>query len=322
MPALEQPMPAAAPALAFPHIDASLQDCISDEQAEFFRQHGLLVIRNVVRGEELARLQRETRPLVDRAVAGTDEVDWMYKEHELSGQRVPFRVEYVVDKVASCRVLAGHPFVLRSVEKLQGRNFIPTWDSMVFKNEGMGVAIPWHRDAGIEYTDPERPIFNVDFYLDRADLSNCLWGILGSNRWDQARVDRTIAELNQGIDREGGFRTDGALPITMEPGDVILHNITALHGSAPARTHLRRVLYFEYRPGEVERAKGPHVPGYVAKKQQVLLECLRQRAAAPYTAGETPFIYRPGAEFSDFPTGAPATFRYPHGEWWRKPGER
>ena len=41
------------------------------------------------------------------------------------------------------------------------------------------------------------PIFNVDFYLDRADMSNCLWGILGSNQWDQPRAERTIAELNQ-----------------------------------------------------------------------------------------------------------------------------
>lgn len=302
---------------AFPHIDARTQECITEAQAEFFRSHGLLVIRNLLHGEELARLQAETRTLVEQAQQGLEHPDWFYKVHELTGTRVPFRVEYVVDKIASCKVLAGHPFVLRSVEKLQGPNFIPTWDSMVFKHEGQGVAIPWHRDAGVDHTDPRWPIFNVDFYLDRADLSNCLWGILGSNHWDQARAERTIAELNQGLEREGGFRTEGALPITMEPGDVILHNITALHGSAPARTHLRRVLYFEYRPGEIEREKGPHVPAYVAKKQQVLLECLRRRAAAPYVTGETPFEYRPSAAFADFPRDVPPTFRYPHSEWWR-----
>jgi len=312
----------AAATVSFPHIDARTQNCITDAQMDFFRKHGLLVIRNLVRGEELARLQAETKPLIDQGVTGTEDPDWSYKEHELSGQRVPCRVEYVVDKTASGKVLAGHPFILRTVEKLQGRNFIPTWDSMVFKNEGMGVAIPWHRDAGTDCTDSERPIFNVDVYLDRADMSNCLWGILGSNHWDQSRIERTIAELNQGISTEGGFRTDGALPIIMEPGDVILHNILTLHGSAPARTHLRRVLYYEYRSGEIERAKGPHVPAYVAKKQQVLWECLRLRAAAPYVTGETPYVYNPTAEFAEFPRATPPTFRYAHGDWWRQPGQR
>lgn len=302
----------------FPHIDARTQESLTPDQAQFFRDHGLLVIRNLIRGEELAALQRETLPLVQRAVAGVDDPDYCYKPHEVTGQRVPFRVEYVVDKTESVKVLSGHPFILRSVEMLQGPSFIPTWDSMVFKNDGMGVAIPWHRDSGQECLDPAVPIFNVDIYLDRSDMSNCLWGILGSNRWDEDRAARTIADLNQGIEREGGFRTDGALPIVMEPGDVILHNILALHGSAPARTALRRVIYLEYRPAAVEWAKGPHKPEYIPLKQQVLQECLRRRAASPVSRGEKPFIYRPEAPFHAFPQTAPPTFRYDHGTWFRR----
>ncbi len=176
--------------MTFPHIDAATQDVIDDAQADFFRANGLLVLRNVVRGEELARLQRETQALVDRAVAGVDDPDYMYQEHPQTRQRVPMRVEYVIDKTPACRALLGHPFMLRTVEKLQGRNFIPTWDSMVFKNEGAGAPIWWHRDSGTgNGADPARqPIFNVDFYLDQADLSNCLWGLPGTNHWDDARA--------------------------------------------------------------------------------------------------------------------------------------
>ena len=36
---------------SFPNVDASKQDRITDEQAQFFRENGLLVIRNVLRGE-------------------------------------------------------------------------------------------------------------------------------------------------------------------------------------------------------------------------------------------------------------------------------
>jgi phytanoyl-CoA hydroxylase len=314
----EPPMPPLPP---FPAIDARSQDVITDDQAAFFRANGLLVIRNLVRGAELADLQAETMPLVERAIAGEEHPDFSYREHEATGTRVPFRVEYVVERTESGKVLAGHPFILRTVEKLQGPNFIPTWDSMVFKNAGMGVGIPWHRDSGSRLTDPRWPIFNVDIYLDRSDLSNCLWGIPGSHRWDEARVEATIADLNGGS-RGGAFRSHGALPLLMEPGDAILHDVRVLHGSAPAHSHLRRVLYYEFRPGEVERSVGPHLPGYVAKKQQILAECLRRRAASAHAVGETPFVYRPNAAFAEFPREAPPTFRCAHQDWWRPADDR
>jgi phytanoyl-CoA hydroxylase len=304
--------------MTFPLVDASLQDRITDEQADFFRDNGLLIIRNLIAAPELALLRAETQTLVDRAVAGNDDPDFAYKNHELTGARVPFRVEYVVDKLPSCKALAGHPFVLRSVERLQGRNFIPTWDSMVFKNAGAGSGVPWHRDSGDGCGAANRacPIFNVDLYLDHSDLSNCVWGIPGSNRWSEQRAHETIARLN-----DGGFRTDGAVPIEMRAGDVLLHNILALHGSAPAQSHLRRVIYFEYRAAETEHAFGPHTRAYIPLKQRVLQACLRDRAAAPYARSEQPFVYRPDGAFTIAEAGpdALATYRYPHAQYWRPP---
>jgi Protein involved in biosynthesis of mitomycin antibiotics/polyketide fumonisin len=303
----------------FPIIDARTQDALTDEQAEFFRANGLLVIRNVLSPEELKALQDATLPLVERAEQGTDDPDFFYKDHEMTGERTPFRVEYVIDKTEAGRALLGHPFILRSVEKLQGPNFIPTWDAMVFKRAGMGAAIPWHRDAGVEKSREEiAPIFNVDFYLDEADLSNCLWGILGTHRWPAEEAKALVDRLNAG----GQFHTnEGAVPILMQPGDVILHNILAVHGSPAARSGLRRVIYYEFRPAEIESAIGPHTPEYLPLKQRVLLACLKHRAAAPYAAGETPFTYRPTAPFLPPPLAADelplATYRYPHRDYWR-----
>ena len=176
----------------FPHVDARAQECLTDEQAQLFRDSGLLVVRNVLSPAELAAMRAATLPLVERAERGTDDPDYFYKAHEETGERTPFRVEYVIDKTDAGKALLGHPFVLRSVEKLQGRNFVPTWDAMVFKREGMGVAIPWHRDAGVAHTREEvAPIFNVDFYLDEADLTNCLWGIPGS----QSRYRKRLSSV-------------------------------------------------------------------------------------------------------------------------------
>ncbi len=119
---------------AVPELDARGARCIDDAAAQRFREAGLLVLRGLLHGEELAALQGETRALVERAAEGrVADSDFQYKRHETTGEEVPFRVEYVVERTSACKALLGHPFVLRSVEKLQGRDFVPTWDSMVFK---------------------------------------------------------------------------------------------------------------------------------------------------------------------------------------------
>ncbi len=299
-------------------VDARGQEGLTDAQAQTFLDHGLLVIRNLLAGEELAALQAQTQRLVDRAVAGTDCPDTRYRNHELTGERVPFRVEYVIDKTAAGKALLGHPFILRSVELLQGPNFIPTWDSMVFKNAGAGAAIAWHRDGGADCVVADKPIFNVDFYLDAADHSNCLWGLPGSHQWTWEQANQTIERLN-----DGGFSTAGTVPLLMQPGDVLFHNILVLHGSPPTRdAPLRRVLYYEFRPGEVEHELGPHRPEYLPIKQKLLLACLRDRALSPYSRGETPFVYRPGPRFAPpaFEMGESLrSYRYAHEDWWRGP---
>jgi phytanoyl-CoA hydroxylase len=308
----------------FPFIDATQQECITDEQAQFFLDNGLLIIRNLLRGQELADMQQQTYPYIERAMHEENAPDTAYAHHEITGKRVPNRVEYIIDKTVAGKALLGHPFILRSVEKLQGRNFIPTWDSVVFKMEGAGAAIAWHRDAGTAHApDDGTPIFNVDFYLDGSDSTNCLWGIPGSNQWSEEEAWAKNVELNSGL-AKGEFYTEGAIPIPMNPGDVILHNILALHGSPPAQSKLRRVVYYEFRPAEVELAKGPHKPEYIPAKQKLLLACLDARANSSYSAGETPFEYRPDAEFIP-PAYTPGeeleTYRYAHEDYYRKSSE-
>ena len=52
----------------------------------------------------------------------------------------------MIDKSVACRRLLAHPYVLASMRRMLGRDAIPTWDSMVFKQAGPGAVVPWHRD--------------------------------------------------------------------------------------------------------------------------------------------------------------------------------
>lgn len=293
--------------------NAQTQDCLTDEQVKFFKDNGFLIARQVLVGQELEAVREAMLELYQKGVDGVDnDPDFMYGKGVKTGQQVLRRIEYVQDKSEPMKALLGHPFILRSVEKLQGPNFIPTWDSMVVKVPNEGVIVPWHRDAGLaDYPDEMVPIFNVDFYLDRADMKSCLWVIPASNQWDKAR-------FMERCDREG-FDTSDAIPVPIEAGDVIFHNIRLVHGSPSGDGNaMRRTVYYEFRPGEIESEFGPHTPEYIPLKQQVLLEALRKRAETSYGQTEKPFEYAPNGQFelSGEPT-PPTTFRYAHEKFWR-----
>jgi phytanoyl-CoA hydroxylase len=298
----------------FPHVDAQIQDCMTEEQAQFFRDNGFLVVRNVLAGEELARVQAAMQKELDKGAAGVEgDDDYMYGKGGKTGDKVLRRIEYVIDKSDQMKVLLGHPFILRSVERLQGVNFIPTWDSMVIKMPNEGIIVPWHRDASVPSgAIHAKPIFNVDFYLDPSDLKTCLWVIPGSNKWSEK-------EAYERCKRDEDFDTSDAVPVPLNAGDVIFHDITVLHGSPSGDGNdLRRTVYYEFREAEVEEEFGPHIPAYIPIKQQILLACIERRANEAYLQEEKPFVYSPAGRFAVSEVKEPAAYRIPHSEYWRE----
>src|SRR5579875_4108692 len=77
---------------------------------------------------------------------------------------VMYRVNYLHNKgQAASLELLGSPYVLAVAESLCGPNLVPTYESMVFKEENDGEAIKWHQDA----VHPRKyRISNYDLYLD------------------------------------------------------------------------------------------------------------------------------------------------------------
>lgn len=257
---------------------------LSDDLAEEFSTSGLVVIRGVLEPDELAWLQHETDLLVVDAIERPDATDARYREHPTTGRRVPFRVEYVIDKSKAVRSLVAHPVLLRLMSELAGPAPVVSFDSMVFKVPGEGATVDWHRDIEMSRAGWERNglghVINIDVYLDRADESTCVWGIPGSNRWDDETARRRVAELS-----DGGFCTEGAVPIAMEPGDVLVHDTLVLHGSPPSMSDLRRVVYFGVHPREAELRFGPHDAEFVALRERVLPAAIAWRAGGGHLAG-------------------------------------
>jgi ectoine hydroxylase-related dioxygenase (phytanoyl-CoA dioxygenase family) len=258
-------------------VAANSQSDIGTAGADAFRRDGLLAIRGLLDAAELAALQGETKTLITQAEAG-NLTDCRSKPHKQTGTEVPFRVDYVVAKSLACQRLMGHPFVRASMQRLLGDDIFPTWDSMVFKKNGEGAEIPWHRDQGRGMIAEKDPLaINVAFYLDPSDDTNCLRGVPGSHLWADADAQSFIDGLGS-----DPFADHVAAKLPMAPGDVLLHNVFVLHGSPECMSNLRRVLYYEFRSRSGEARYGPHDDAYADLKNGVYAYCqfLRSGGAA------------------------------------------
>ena len=286
---------------------------IAAREVGIFRERGWLVLPGVLGGDELAAMRADMERLTRQAHPGME--DFLFGTGHLDGSEVLRRIQYVVDKSPAARAMMGHPGVLGAVEAIAGPDLFPTQDAMVLKMPGQGIAVLWHRDrASTDDYPSEPPVFIVDFYLDDADRDTCVWVMPGSHRWSDAKTRDAIARLNR-----DGFATEGAQPVLLNAGDVLLHNVRLLHGSPPnVSSKLRRVVYYTFHTVHVEWEHGPHTREYIVAKQKVLRACIRERRQVPYAAGETSFQYRPPAAQDKGRLAAGeelATFRYPAADY-------
>lgn len=257
-------------------VDAHETDdnaALSDEQIAFYDANGYLVLRDRVP----APLLRKLRAAGDRwitAGAGRDNDDPANADFHFKGGpdvRTMFRVDYLHDKGEPVSLeLLGAPCILGIAAGLAAPNFVPTYESMVFKAEGDGAAIEWHQDA----VHPRKHrIFNVDIYLDDSVAgAGALRVVPGSHRRKQDIC---------AIEEDGGWAPEGVTEVEMAPGDVLIHDVMLVHGSPPVSGNaLRRTIYYEFRAAEQILSEGPWDRDWVDRRLRLLPLALDAHARA------------------------------------------
>ena len=282
-------MPTTTDALIAPYL-------LTDDEVRSFDENGFLILRNRIPADLLARLQAAATTWMaeGREISEDDPaaVDYHYANRSIG--RVMFRVDYVHNKgQAASLELLGSPAVLGIAESLAGSNFVPTYESLVFKNEGDGAAIEWHQDA----VHPRNyRVFNVDVYLDASRIGQGALRVApGSHRQP---VD--ICDLKDTY----GWDAPGVVQVEMEPGDVLVHDVMVVHGSeAVTGNKLRRTIYYEFRAAEQIMGEGPWDAAWVDQRLRLIPLGLAEHAAtnpdkpqfqwkissdfAPETSGDT-----------------------------------
>jgi phytanoyl-CoA hydroxylase len=261
---------------------------LNPQQLDQFHRDGLLVLRGIFAADELQALQQAADQVQRDALAGKGSG---HSYRQVDGQRQYFRTDGTLwHRHAAFRIATVHPDLLAAVGQCLGHPFMPVNDSLVVKLPRSGVAIPWHQDA--PYEGPNGlsatfgvPNFTCDLYLDAATVQNgCLYALPGRHLVGHVELER--------YDEQAMFNQVDAVALEMAPGDVLLHAISAPHGSkANDSDTLRRTFYVHYMAREVLEAQYPgwvgtkrgFAPHDVDRAAAMVDERLRAGLAAPET---------------------------------------
>jgi phytanoyl-CoA hydroxylase len=275
---------------------------ITDEEIRFFDDNGYVICRGVLREDELENFRAESARLIDEILAGGPTDRWCGRGPE----GIPYYLNYlhVHPNTFSVRLLA-HPFIGDLLARMVGRDFIPCYESLVFKLPGHGSSVPWHRD-GNSLTGSER-IFNIDVYPDRSHVGNsCVWVVPGSHLWDQERAQAMVERGRRDFD------LPEAAPAEMEPGDMLLHHVKVLHGSRENTSdELRRVVYFDNRAASWNEEYGWFAREVIEKRCLLYQYALHARRTNPYPSDDEVFEYVPPPGLPTWRPGEPVDLHAP-----------
>lgn len=251
---------------------------LTPEEIAHFDEHGYVILRNRIPAGLLAKLQdASTRWIADgHALENETDGDGDYNFATRPSGRVLFRINYLHNKQEAASLeLLGSPEMLGIAESLAGPNFVPTYESLVFKNTGDGAPIDWHQDA----VHPRNfRIFNVDVYLDESRKgAGSLRVAPGSHK--------QIVDVCQ-LQEEYGWDAPGVIQTELNPGDVLVHDVMLVHGSeATLANKLRRTIYYEFRSAEQILAEGPWDASFVDQRLRLIAlgraEWQRQNPGTP-----------------------------------------
>jgi len=128
----------------------------------------------------------------------------------------------------ACLRIYGHPQLLRVASEIHGQDFTPFNESLFMKEPGLGAAVSWHQDGDTHWDSPDFDEdshgFNFMVKVFGSTAVNGVWVVPGTHKTGRVDIKKMVADA-------GSERLPDAVPMICEPGDVVICNRQALHGS-------------------------------------------------------------------------------------------
>jgi phytanoyl-CoA hydroxylase len=225
---------------------------ITEQQVEFYRENGFVVVEGVLPEPEVRRLRSVTDEMVERARGLTTHNDIYDLEdtHRADDPRVR-RIKFPDRVHPEYRRMVDHPNVVAVLQRLIGRDIRFDVSKLNLKAAGYGAPVEWHQDWAF-YPHTNDDLCAVGFMMDDCEMENGpLMAIPGSHKGPI--LDHHFEGVFCGAINPDACATDfaAAVPMTGPAGSITIHHARTIHGSAPNRSPKpRRLLLHQYRAAD------------------------------------------------------------------------
>lgn len=257
---------------------------LSAEQIRSFDEQGFLHLPQVIGRHELELV----RTAADELIASYDELPAHLQEDFKFGALVGdgigegsklCRIEYTFNQHPRFLMLLANPRVLDIAASLRREPMVITWEDMIIKLPGAGFGVPFHQDALYQSTST---VFSLGIYLD--DSSDDPLSVLaGTHRLGPLGEDEVAEAVKE--------RRADAVTVPVKPGDILVHNVRAIHGSPPNDSaHIRRTIYFEFRTPAQVLEESPWDAGWLERRLRLIPEAMRLRGESDLARDDDPAL--------------------------------
>ncbi len=143
-----------------------------------------------------------------------------------------------------------HPAIVDVVEDLVGPDILCWTTSFFIKEPGSAGFVSWHRDATYWGLDPEE-VVTAWVAINHSNVESGCMRVIPGTHVDTFHQDNLLTrgqEISVQVDESR------AVDIVLRPGEISLHDIKLVHGSAPNGSRDRRIgLEIRYVPTRVRQ---------------------------------------------------------------------
>ena len=218
----------------FPQLNDASHYRLTDEQVEFYREHGYLAGVRMLNERQLAALREELAALVDPAHPG-HELFYEFNANESADpQKILFHALGAWRIKPGLHDLLWHPaFVVPAAQLLGGA--VRFWhDQIFYKPAHHGGIVIWHQDYS--YWTRTTPMAHVSCWIgldDSTRENGCVHYVPGSHRWQLLPRASFANDMDAVLDSLTPAQRAEFKPVAIElkAGECSFHHPLMVHGS-------------------------------------------------------------------------------------------
>jgi ectoine hydroxylase-related dioxygenase (phytanoyl-CoA dioxygenase family) len=208
---------------------------LTDQQVDFYHEHGYLPGIRILTDEQIGRLQEELAEFFDAQHPGHE----LWYEYHTNESTRPETVLF--HALGAWRIKPGfhdllwHPAVTVPASQLLG-GAVRFWHDQLFcKPARHGGVVAWHQDYS--YWTRTKPMAHLTCWigLDESTLANgCVHYVPGSHRWDLLPITGlagNMEAIREVLNDEQWQQFNRPVAVELQPGECTFHHPLMIHGS-------------------------------------------------------------------------------------------